>query len=111
MRADACALPFTGARFGAVIAHEGLLQATRDRVRAALAEIDRVLRDEGLLVAALPSARADRRRDEAYHRCDEAEARALLAAFDVDSLALDEFLDDDGGLRSQWLAVASKRRP
>jgi hypothetical protein len=76
-----------------------------DELRRALAEVGRVLRDEGVLVGTLPSARAS------SHGCDEAVARDLLAGFDLDSLALDEFWDDDGALHSRWQFLAIKRRP
>src|SRR5215831_14984734 len=45
----------------------------------------------------------------AHHYCDEAGARALLAGFDVDGLALDEFSDDDGNRHSHWRFVATRR--
>ena len=46
----------------------------------------------------------------AHHYCDEAEARALLSRFDVDSLALDEFSDDEGHRHSHWQFIAIRRR-
>jgi SAM-dependent methyltransferase len=121
------ALPFRGDRFGAVIAYHVLYHGTRADMRRALAEIDRVLRDEGLFVGTLLSTRTwkhgeGRRLEDmtyvqergpeagvAHHYCDEAEARALLSGFEVDSLALDEFSDDDGHRHSHWQFIAIRR--
>ena len=125
--ADMRALPFRGDRFGAVIAYHVLYHGTRADMRRALAEIDRVLRDEGLFVGTLLSTRTwkhgeGRRLEDmtyvqergpeagvAHHYCDEAEARALLSGFEVDSLALDEFSDDDGHRHSHWQFIAIRR--
>jgi SAM-dependent methyltransferase len=126
--ADMRALPFAGDRFGAVIAQDVLYHGRRAELDAAFAEVRRVLREEGLFVGTLLSTRAwkfgegtcledltyvQERGPETgvvHHYCDEAEARALLAGFDVDSLALDEF-SDEGGLRhSHWQFVAIGRR-
>jgi len=126
-RADMRALPFASASFGAVIAHHVLYHDTAAGVRLAIAEAGRVLRDEGLFVGTLLSTRAwkhgegrrlepstyvQERGPEAgvmHHYCDEAGARELLAGFDVDGLALDEFSDDDGNRHSHWRFVASRR--
>ncbi len=125
--ADMGALPFAGDRFDAVIAHHVLYHARRAGVRCALDEVERVLCDEGMLLGTLLSTRSwkhgegrcleratyvQERGPEAgvaHHYCDEAEARDLLAGFDVDSLALDEFSDDDGHRQSHWQFVAIKR--
>ena len=125
--ADMAALPFAGDRFDAVIGHDVIYHAVRDGVLRALTEVGRVLRDEGTFVGTLLSTRAwkygegrclerstyvQERGAEAgvvHHYCDEAEARALLAGFDVDSLALDEYADDDGHRHSHWRFVAIKR--
>jgi SAM-dependent methyltransferase len=125
--ADMGALPFASASFGAVIAHHVLYHGLVADVRRAIGEAGRVLRDEGLFVGTLLSTRAwkygEGRRLEpstyvqergpeagvAHHYCDEAGARALLAGFDVDGLALDEFSDDDGNRHSHWRFVATRR--
>jgi SAM-dependent methyltransferase len=125
--ADMGALPFASASFGAVIAHHVLYHGGAADVRRAVGEAGRVLRDEGLFVGTLLSTRAwkygEGRRVEpstyvqergpeagvAHHYCDEAGARALLAGFDVDGLALDEFSDDDGNRHSHWRFVATRR--
>jgi SAM-dependent methyltransferase len=125
--ADMCALPFAGGRFGAVIAYHALYHATREGMQRALAEVDRVLRPEGLFVGTLLSTRTwkygegaprgpdtfvQERGPEAgvvHHYSDEADARALLAGFDVDSLALDEYWDDDGCRHSHWQFSAIRR--
>ena len=125
--ADMGALPFASASFGAVIAHHVLYHGVVADVRRAIGEAGRVLRDEGLFVGTLLSTRAwkygEGRRLEpatylqergpeagvAHHYCDEAGARALLAGFDVDGLALDEFSDDDGNRHSHWRFVATRR--
>ncbi len=127
--ADMRALPFSDCRFDAVIGHHALYHATREGVGRALGEVHRVLRDEGLFVGTLLSTRAwkygegrclepltyvQARGPESgvvHHYCDEAEARDLLACFDVDSLALDEFSDDGGHRYSHWQFVATRRRP
>jgi len=126
--ADMRDLPFVSDRFGAAIAYHVLYHGLRADVRRALAEVERVLRDEGLFVGTLLSTRTwkhgegtrledltyiQERGPEAgvpHHYCDEAEARALLAGFDVDSLALDEFSDEDGQRHSHWEFVAIRRR-
>lgn len=126
--ADMRELPFRGDRFGAVVAYHVLYHGMRADVQRAFAEADRVLRDEGLLVGTLISTRTwkygegtclehltyvQERGPEAgvaHHYCDETEARALLATFDVDSLALDEFSDDEGHRHSHWQFVAIRRR-
>lgn len=128
VRADMRALPFVGGRFGAVIAHKVLYHGTRGDMQRAVAEVERVLRDEGLFVGTLLSTRTwkhaegrclergtyvQERGPEAgvvHHYCDEAEAGALLAGFDVDSLALDEYSDDAGDRHSHWQFVAIRRR-
>jgi SAM-dependent methyltransferase len=125
--ADMGALPFASASFGAVIAHHVLYHGAVADVRRAIGEAGRVLRDEGLFVGTLLSARAwkygEGRRVEpstyvqergpeagvAHHYCDEAGARTLLAGLDVDGLALDEFSDDDGNRHSHWRFVATRR--
>src|SRR5215831_944624 len=125
--ADMGALPFASASFGAVIAHHVLYHGPVADVRRAIREAGRVLRDEGLFVGTLLSTRAWKygkgRRLEpstyvqergpeagvAHHYCDEAGARSLLAGFDVDGLALDEFSDDDGNRHSHWRFVAMRR--
>ena len=125
--ADMGALPFASASFGAVIAHHVLYHGVAGDVRRAIAEAGRVLRDEGLFVGTLLSTRAwkygegrclepstyvQERGPEAgvaHHYCDEAGARALLACFDVDGLALDEFSDDEGHRHSHWRFVATRR--
>jgi len=125
--ADMAALPFAGGRFGAVIAYDVLYHATRRVMQRALAEVDRVLCPEGLFVGTLLSTRTWKhgrgesreratfvqdRGPEAgvlHHYSDEADARALLAGFDVDSLALDEFSDDEGHRHSHWQFVAIRR--
>jgi SAM-dependent methyltransferase len=125
--ADMCALPFASDHFGVVIAHHVLYHATREGMTRALGEVDRVLRPEGLFVGTLLSTRAwkhgegaalepatylQERGPEAglaHHYCDEVEARDLLAGFDVDSLALDEFWEDDGRRHSHWQFVATRR--
>jgi SAM-dependent methyltransferase len=125
--ADMGALPFASATFGAVIAHHVLYHGVAAEVRRAIGEARRVLRDEGLFVGTLLSTRAwkfgeglrleastyvQERGPEAgvaHHYCDEAGARALLAGFDVDGLALDEFSDDDGNRHSHWRFVATRR--
>jgi SAM-dependent methyltransferase len=125
--ADMRALPFASASFGGVIAHHVLYHGTAADVRRAVAEAGRVLRDEGLFVGTLLSTRAwkygegeclepatfvQERGPEAgvvHHYCDEARARELLAGFDVDGLALDEFSDDDGHRHSHWRFVATRR--
>lgn len=125
--ADMRALPFADATFGAVIAHHVLYHGTAADVRRAIGEAGRVLRDEGLFVGTLLSTRTwkhgegerlepatfvQRRGPEAgvvHHYCDEAAARDLLAGFDVDGLALDEFSDDDGHRHSHWRFVATRR--
>jgi SAM-dependent methyltransferase len=127
-RADMRELPFAGAGFGALIAHHVLHHASRDDMSRALAEVSRVLRDEGLFAGTLLSTRTWKhgegwklergtyvreRGPEAgvvHHYCDEADARDLLAGFDVDSLALDELSDDDGHRHSHWQFVATRRR-
>ncbi len=127
--ADMRALPFRSDRFGAVIAYHVLYHGRRAEVRRAFTEVARVLRDEGLFVGTLLSTRTwkygegrrleqltyvQERGPEAgvpHHYCDEAEARALLAGFDVDSLALDEYSDDEGHRHSHWEFVAIRRRP
>jgi SAM-dependent methyltransferase len=124
--ADMGALPFATASFGAVIAYHVLYHGAAADVRRAIVEAGRVLRDEGLFVGTLLSTRAwkfgEGRRLEsstyvqergpeagvAHHYCDEAGARALLAGFDVDGLALDEFSDDDGNRHSHWRFVATR---
>jgi len=126
--ADMRALPYADASFGAVVAHHVLYHCTAADVRRAIAEIRRVLRDEGLFVGTLLSTRAwkygEGRRLEpstyvqergpesgvAHHYCDEPGARDLLAGFDVDALALDEFSDDDGNRHSHWRFVATRTR-
>jgi SAM-dependent methyltransferase len=125
--ADMGALPFADGSFGAVIAHHVLYHGTRRAMRRALAEVARVLRREGLFVGTLLSTRTwkhgegeareratfvQERGPEAgvlHHYSDEADARALLAGFDLDSLALDEFSDDDGHRHSHWQFVAARR--
>jgi SAM-dependent methyltransferase len=125
--ADMRALPFASASFGAVIAHHVLYHGAAADVRQAIAEAGRVLRGEGLFVGTLLSTRAwkhgeGRRLGQstyvqergpeagvAHHYCDEAGARELLAGFDVDGLALDEFSDDDGNRHSHWRFVATGR--
>jgi SAM-dependent methyltransferase len=125
--ADMRALPFASDRFGAVIAHKVLYHGTRADMERAVDEVGRVLRDEGLFVGTLLSTRTwkhgegrclergtyvQERGLEAgvvHHYCDEAEARALLAGFDVDSLALDEFSDEDGNMHSHWQFLAIRR--
>jgi SAM-dependent methyltransferase len=127
-RADMRELPFADAGFGALIAHHALHHASRDDMSRALAEVSRVLRDEGLFAGTLLSTRTWRqgegwrlergtyvqeRGPEAgvvHHYCDEADARDLLMGFDVDSLALDEHSDDDGHRHSHWQFVAVRRR-
>jgi len=126
--ADMRTLPFASDSFGAAIAYHVLYHGRRADVQRALAEIERVLRDEALFVGTLLSNRAwkhgegtrlehltyvQARGPEAgvpHHYCDEGEARALLAGFDVDSLALDEFSDEDGRRHSHWEFVAIRRR-
>jgi tellurite methyltransferase len=126
-QADMLALPFPSARFDAVIAHHVLYHARREDMRRAFAEIERVLRAEGLFVGTLLSTRTwkhgEGRSPEpltfvqdsgpeagvVHHYCDEAEARELLSGFDIDSLALDEFSDDDGQRHSHWLFAAIRR--
>jgi SAM-dependent methyltransferase len=126
--ADMHALPFASGRFGAVIAYHVLYHGLREEVGRALDEVARVLRTGGTFVGSLLSTRAwkfgegDRlepltyvqaRGPEAgvpHHYCDEEEARALLAGFDVDRLELDEHTEDDGHRHSHWRFVA-RRRP
>ena len=126
--ADMRAQPFGADRFDAAIAHHVLYHGRRRDVRAAIAEVHRVLRDEGLFVGTFLSTRAWKhgegervermtyvqdRGPEAgvpHHYCDEAGARDLLSGFDVDSLALDEFSDEGGDRHSHWQFVAIKRR-
>jgi SAM-dependent methyltransferase len=126
--ADVRALPFAGDQFGAAIAYHVLYHGRRADVQRAFAEVHRVLRDEALFVGTLLSTRTwkhgegtrleeltyvQARGPEAgvpHHYCDEAEARALLNGFDVDSLALDEYSDDDGHRHSHWEFVAIRRR-
>jgi hypothetical protein len=97
-------------------------------VLRAFAEVSRVLCDEGVFVGTLLSPRTWKYGEGGYlerstyvqergpesgivhHYCDEADARALLSGFDVDSLALDEFSDDEGRRHSHWQFVASRRR-
>lgn len=125
--ADMRALPFADGSFAAVIAHHVLYHGTAADVRRAIEEAGRVLRDEGILVGTLLSTRAwkhgegellepstyvQERGPEAgvvHHYCDEDRARGLLAGFDVDGLALDEFADDDGHRHSHWRFVAVRR--
>jgi SAM-dependent methyltransferase len=125
--ADMRTLPFGSARFGAVVAHHVLYHGRAADVRRAIAEAGRVLCDEGLFVGTLLSTRAwkhgegrrletstyvQERGPEAgvvHHYCDESGARELLAGFDVDGLALDEFSDDDGSRHSHWRFVAIRR--
>jgi SAM-dependent methyltransferase len=127
--ADMRALPFANGSFGAVVAHHVLYHGTAEDVRGAIAEVSRVLRDEGLFVGTLVSTRAwkygdgerlepstyvQARGPEAglvHHYCDEPRARDLLAGFDVDGLALDEFSDDEGHRHSHWRFIAMKRCP
>jgi SAM-dependent methyltransferase len=122
--ADMRELPFADGSFGAVIAHHVLYHGVTADVRRAIAEAGRVLRDEGVLVGTLLSTRAwkhgegerlepstfrQERGPEAgvvHHYCDEVGARELLADFDVDGLALDEFSDDEGHRHSHWRFVA-----
>jgi len=124
---DMGALPFASASFGAVIAHHVLYHGVAADVRRAIGEAGRVLRDEGLFVGTLLSTRAwkygEGRRLEpstyvqergpeagvAHHYCDETGARTLLAGFDIDGLALDEFSDDDGNRHSHWRFLATRR--
>jgi SAM-dependent methyltransferase len=124
--ADMGALPFASASFGAVVAHHVLYHGVVADVQRAIGEAGRVLRDEGLFVGTLlstrtwkhgegrrlePSTYVQERGQEAglpHHYCDEAGARALLADFDVDALALDEFSDDDGNRHSHWRFVATR---
>lgn len=125
--ADMRALPFADCSFAAVVAHHVLYHGTAADVRRAIAEAGRVLRDEGMLVGTLLSTRAwkhgegerlealtyrQERGPEAgvvHHYCDEEHARELLAGFDVDGLALDEFADDEGHRHSHWRFVAMRR--
>jgi SAM-dependent methyltransferase len=125
--ADMRAQPYPDGCFDAVVAHHVLYHARREGVRAAVAEAARVLRDEGLFVGTLLSTRSwkhgagerlepmtyvQERGPEAgvpHHHCDEPAARALLSGFDVDSLALDEFSDEDGDRHSHWQFVATRR--
>lgn len=125
--ADMRALPFDDGRFEAVIAHNVLYHGRRADVGRAFAEVGRVLRDEGLFVGTLLSTRmwkfgegarledltyVQERGPEAglvHHYCDEAGARALLSGFEVDSLALDEFSDEDGLRHSHWQFIAIRR--
>jgi SAM-dependent methyltransferase len=124
--ADMRRLPFVGDRFGAVIAHHVLYHATVDGMRSALAEVGRVLCDEGTFAGTLLSTRTwkhgegrclerltyvQERGPEAgvaHHYCDEAEARALLAGFDVDSLELDELISEAGHRHSHWQFVVTR---
>lgn len=126
--ADMRALPFGDDGFGAAIACKVLYHGTRGDMERAVGEVERVLRDEGLFVGVLLSARTwkhgegrclepgtyvqERGPEEGvvHHYCDEAEARALLAGFDLDSMALDEYSDDDGNRHSHWQFVAIRRR-
>jgi SAM-dependent methyltransferase len=117
--ADIRALPFARGSFGAVIAHHVLYHGTAADVRRAIVEAGRVLRPEGLFVGTLLSTRAlepgrgQRQPGPAgtgeRHSCDEGGARELLAGFDVDGLALDEFSDDDGARHSHWRFIATRR--
>jgi SAM-dependent methyltransferase len=124
--ADMRALPFVSGRFGAVIAHQVLYHGLREEVGRALDEVARVLRDGGTFVGSLLSTRAwkfgegerlepmtyvQARGPEAgvpHHYCDEEEARALLAGFQVHSLDLDEHTDGDGQRHSHWQFVARR---
>jgi len=112
--ADARELPFAGGRFGAVIAHRALDRGPAADVRRAVTEVARVLRHEGVFVGTLLSTRTWERdaagASVARHFCDEAAARDLLGAFDVDGLALDEYSDDEGRRHSHWRFVAIRGR-
>jgi SAM-dependent methyltransferase len=126
--ADMRALPFTDDGFAAAIAYKVLYHGTRADVERAVREVARVLRDEGLFVGTLLSTRTWKHGEGrclergtyvqergaetgvVHHYCDEAGARALLAGFDVDRLALDEYSDDDGDRHSHWQFVAIRRR-
>jgi len=108
-RADMRSLPFAARSFGAVIAHHVLHRGTAVDVRRAIAEAERVLRPEGLFVGTLLSTRAREMDEGERHPCDEDGARELLAGFDVDGLALDEFSDDDGSRHSHWRFLATRR--
>jgi SAM-dependent methyltransferase len=107
--ADMRALPFADGRFGAVIAHHVLYHGTAGDARRAIVEAGRVLRAEGLFIGTLLSTRAREPGAAERHRCDESGARELLAGFDVDGLALDEFSDDDGTRHSHWRFMATRR--
>lgn len=126
--ADMRALPFAREGFGAAIAYNLLYHGARADLERAVGEVERVLRDEGLFVGTLLSTRTWKHGEgrclergtyvqelgpEAgvvHHYCDEEEARELLAGFDVDSMALDEYSDDDGKRHSHWQFVAIRRR-
>jgi len=125
--ADMRGVPFADATFDAVLSIHVLYHATRAGLEQALAEVRRVLRPHGLFIGTFLSTRTWKhgegeqlepatfvqpRGPEAgvpHHYSDEAEVRALLAAFSISDLHLDEFTDEAGDLHSHWEVVARLR--
>jgi SAM-dependent methyltransferase len=118
--ADMQSIPFAAASFDAILSIQVLYHATRSGMQTALAGIERLLKPDGLFIGSFLSTRAWKhdegemlesetwvqpRGPEAgvpHHYCDEEETRALLQAFTIVELRLDEYLDAAGDRQSHW---------
>lgn len=129
--ADMTALPYPDALFDAVISIYVIYHNTLSNIQRTVAEIERVLRPGGWALLTLISTRGHRygqgQKIEPgtflpesgsdaglpHHFFDESGARALLAAFDLIELYLDEDeeTEEDGSTHrhSHWVAIVERK--